>query len=578
MLLRLFGTLFILSSLANGFVLVIASIAIFHQFSGPEGHKIPQDQWATTFGMLAGRWMGALLILGLGIWMWRRSLRKPTSVEGAPVLPPPVPGSAEPSSPSSSAPAPASVAASMPAVSTQAKNRQWSACNIVQVSDGGGRLWQFEARGGGFNLVREQKLASTETLPARHVAKSWSSLWQPKLNVAWLPSEEIFLRVVELPKSNFEETRSMVELQLEKLSPLPVGQVVWTIHVLPSSSADLQSVVVVIASRAAVEQFLGDLEGRGFLPDRLETPLLDELSAAPPAGDGAWIYAGTHGGNSALVAWWFGGSLRNLSYLILPANGDSVKSLREQLAQISWAGELEGWLTGSPQWLLVAEPAIASQWENFLRDALGEPVQVFNPPAPMELAANTARRASTAADTGLLPGEFSERYRQEFHDRLWLHGLYTAGVVYAIAVVIYFAATWVLSLQTKKVEQQVAGISESYTNLMELQARYNVLKERDQLKYAALDCWKLVAEQLPDKITLQRFSFSGGQRLSLSGTTTQDQFDTLLNFNTAMQKVTLNGKPMFDPRGSESVNPHPGPNNILNWSFTLQLANTEKPQ
>src|SRR5438046_8047207 len=124
------------------------------------------------------------------------------------------------------------------------------------------------------------------------------------------------MRVIDLPKSNFEETRAMVELQLEKLSPMPVGQIVWTIHVLPSTAADLQSVVVVVASRTAVEEFLGQLEGRGFLADRLEVPLLDQLFASPPTGDGAWIYAGVRGENSALVAWWFGGGLRNLSFLV----------------------------------------------------------------------------------------------------------------------------------------------------------------------------------------------------------------------------------------------------------------------
>jgi len=455
---------------------------------------------------------------------------------------------------------------------------RWNSCNILQIAPDAGRLWQFDAKSGNFVLAREQKVVNGQSFPSRHVAKSWSSLWQPKLNVAWLPSEEIFLRVIELPKSTFDETRAMVELQLEKLSPLPVGQVVWTIHVVPSSAADLQSVVVVIAARQAVEEFLGRLEGHGFLADRLETPLLDELSAAPPAGDGAWIYAGTHGNNMALVAWWFGGSLRNLSYLVLPTNGDSVKSLREQLAQLSWAGELEGWLTGQPQWLLVAEPAVASQWEQFLREALGEPVQIFNPPAVTELAANTARRATAATDTGLLPPEFAERYRDQFQDRLWLHGLYAAGVVYTIFVIFYFAATFVSSVQTRKVEQQVATIANDYTNVLELKARYTVLQQRDQLKYEALDCWKVVAEQLPDNITLQRFSFSGGQKLSLSGSASQDEFNTLLNFNTTMQKVIVNGKPMFDAARSEPVNPHTGPNNTLTWNFTLQLANTEKVQ
>jgi hypothetical protein len=70
------------------------------------------------------------------------------------------------------------------------------------------------------------------------------------------------------------------------------------------------------------------------------------------------------------------------------------------------------------------------------------------------------------------------------------------GVLYAIGVVIYFCATAVLGFQTGKVEEQVAAISGSYTNVLQLKARYEVLKERQDLKYAALDCWKLVAERI----------------------------------------------------------------------------------
>src|SRR5437016_2827734 len=129
---------------------------------------------------------------------------------------------------------------------------RWNSCNILQIAPDATRLWQFDAKGGNFVLAREQKALNGEPLSSRGVAKSWSSLWQPKLNVAWLPPQDVFLHVIELPKSSFDETRSMVELQLEKLSPMPVAQIVWTIHILPSASADLQSVVVVIASRSAV--------------------------------------------------------------------------------------------------------------------------------------------------------------------------------------------------------------------------------------------------------------------------------------------------------------------------------------
>ena len=72
------------------------------------------------------------------------------------------------------------------------------------------------------------------------VAKDWRSLWQRKLNIAWLPPEKVFLRVAQFPASDFDETLAMVELQLEKLSPMPVTQIVWTIHLLPHAEGNLQ--------------------------------------------------------------------------------------------------------------------------------------------------------------------------------------------------------------------------------------------------------------------------------------------------------------------------------------------------
>jgi hypothetical protein len=277
------------------------------------------------------------------------------------------------------------------------------------------------------------------------------------------------------------------------------------------------------------------------------------------------------------VAWWCGGALRSLSYVVLPPAGDRANNLKAQLAQLAWAGELEGWLTAPPnRWHLVADSAHAAEWENALREGLSEPVQV-TPPLPLaELAAHTARRAAASGSrAALLPAEFPARYHQQFVDHLWLRGLVTTGVLYAIGVAIYFCATGFLAMQTHKVEQTVADQSGSYTNALQLKAQYDVLKERQELKYAALDCWKIVAEQLPPNIALQRFSFANGKKLSLSGTAAPDQVNTLFNFNTAMQKVTANGHPMFNSQGGETVNPHQTANAVT-WSFSLQLQNAEE--
>jgi hypothetical protein len=454
---------------------------------------------------------------------------------------------------------------------------RWNSCNVLQTAPGANRLWQFDAKGGGFVLNREH---GGEKLPSGLAAKSWSSLWHKKLNIAWLPPETVFLRVIELPKSSFEETLSMVELQLEKLSPIPVTQIVWMIHVLPQASAEnLQTVVAVIAQRSAVEEFLGKIEAQGFCPDRLEAPMLDQLEATPATDDGAWIYpALLNGQSTALVAWWFGGALRSLSFIVLPPGGDRAKSLQGQFAQLTWAGEMEGWLAAQPKFHLVAGGAVAAEWQNVLRESLGEPVQISPPLPPAELAARTARRAAAANPGGaaLLPPEFSTRYHQQFVDRLWLRGLIATGVLYAVCVAIYFCATGLLGVQTRKVEQQAADLGGSYTNALQLKARYEVLKQRQQLKFAALDCWKLLAENLPEGISLQRFSFANGQTLALNGTVTPDQIGLLTDhFYDPLRKAQLNGQPMFDLSGGEQLT-YRQSGNVVSWNFSLLLKHTEE--
>jgi hypothetical protein len=132
----------------------------------------------------------------------------------------------------------------------------------------------------------------------------------------------------------------------------------------------------------------------------------------------------------------------------------------------------------------------------------------------------------------------------------------------------------VLGYRTRGVESQVAALGGSYTNSLQLKAVYKVLSERQQLKYAALDCWQWVAEELPPGISLQRFSFADGQRLSLSGTAPQDQINTLFSFNEALKKKQVNGQSVFDQTKGEPVNPRTIPSGV-SWSLSLDLLHSE---
>src|SRR6266850_4563462 len=224
---------------------------------------------------------------------------------------------------------------------------RWHSCNVLHAGKANRQLWQFNAGGNKFNLLRQESKLPGEPLSQKLVAKDWATLFQPRLNVAWLPADKVFVRVAQLPRADAAETQSMVELQLEKLSPLPVTQLVWSYELLPRiqqgrlgeelnphATGELQTVVVIMAARHHIEEYLGQIEGQGYLSDRLELPLLDELRATKVKRDGAWIFPSV-GGREAIcmVAWWYDGVLQNLSLIHLPRDETRAAILQEQLAQ-----------------------------------------------------------------------------------------------------------------------------------------------------------------------------------------------------------------------------------------------------
>ena len=425
-------------------------------------------------------------------------------------------------------------------------------------------------------LSAEQRLVSSAPLPAKLITKDWRTLWQKKLNIAWLPAEQVFLRIIHLPKCEPEELRSMVELQLEKLSPLPVNQIVWSFEVVPQSSGELRTVIVIIAERSLVEDFLGKLESAGYLADRLELPFLHQLLTTPIDGDGVWIYLQpVEARTLCLTAWWYGGTLQQVNLLNLPAGEAGTAAVGAQLNQIAWAGEIEGWLASPPRWHLVADHAGAAGWESALRQWASEPIDLVPPLATQALAALTAQRAARSeSKANLLPPEFSARYQQQFIDRLWMRGLGALALVYMAAVLIYFGALNVLKYKASKVQDQVTALSANYTNALQLKERVRILQEQVNLKFAALDCWKVASELLPPEVTLTSFSFSKGVRLSLRGNTSADDQSKIAEYNEAMSKATLNGATLFT-----QVNPYniAVNGNTAAWSFecTLQPGQNE---
>jgi hypothetical protein len=451
----------------------------------------------------------------------------------------------------------------------------WRSANILQAKHGGKRLWQLNAESGQFTVVKETTLMGAEAAPAEAVAKDWQELIRPRLNVAWLPVEKVFMRSIQLPTSDPVEIQSMVELQLEKLSPLPVTHIVWSTHLIPKPADKpdaLQTVVVIIAQRSFVEEYLGALEGIGFLADRLECPALDEFLAAKVNQDGVWIFPGEDG-EPALIAWMQDGVLQNLTLLPSLAGPTRAEQLKTQIEQIGWAAELEGWLTAPPVVHLIAGPAEANYWEPALREWSERPVDVRPPAGAAKLAALGAQRSGADASSSLLPKEFSTRYRQQFIDGLWMRGVIVAVGVYLACVLMYFGALYSLRVTLQREQKNLAALQKGYVEAQRDKQEIGILQKRADLQYAALDAWKAVAESMPEQITLNDMYFRSG-KLELHGTAPAEDLDAIYAFNDKLRKTVKPGteQPLFTDVGTPKT---ATTRDKTEWNFTSTTRELE---
>ncbi len=462
---------------------------------------------------------------------------------------------------------------------------RWHSCNVLKSEPQGRHLWQFA--GGKLNLLKSEKALPGQALPEKLVAKDWHTLFQPRLNIAWVPADKVYLRVVQLPKADPAETQSMVDLQLEKISPLPVAQIVWSYEIiplvrqnvigqelLPQATGELQTVVVIMVSRAHVDEFLGQIEGQGYQPDRLELPMLDQLLNLKVDVDGVWVLPGTGAhARTCLVSWWYGGVLQNISILHLPDGAGRAAALQEQIAQTAWAGETEGWLVAEPKFRVVADEATARDWLP-LFDAEQE-ARIFAPVPGDALAQATARRVSTnGKTTNLLPPEYTARYKQRFVDRLWMRALGALVALYLAGVLIYIGIAKVAEFRFDSMQTEVGALGVTYTNTIRLKEQLTVMQDTLDLQYAALECYKAISDNLPPELTLRSMRFDQGRKVTYSGTASLDDRTKVLELNEKMLKVSVGEQALFGKVNAPSMPPAAG-GQTLNWSFACDLKRGE---
>ena len=304
----------------------------------------------------------------------------------------------------------------------------------------------------------------------------------------------------------------MVEMQLEKVSPLPLGRAVWSFEVVPVHRADReqQTVVVMLAERSVVEECVGELEKAGYFPDRLEAAVIHQVMATPQGGerpDGAWIYPRfLEERVVCTVAWWDEGVLQNITQIIL-SSAEHLNELTEQLTAATWAGEMEGWLTGSTHWHLVIASEHGEQWLPVLNEWAGQAVQIKSPPDASALAAASAARAARPLEQGnLMPPERRADYHRRDVDRVLGGILSWMFLLYGMLLVGYFVLNSQTAVREEAKYQQLEKMKAMEEDVKVLKAKQELLVLQSNSRKTALQVLKGVADQMPAELTLDQIT------------------------------------------------------------------------
>jgi hypothetical protein len=331
-----------------------------------------------------------------------------------------------------------------------------------------------------------------------------------------------------------------------------------------------------------VEEYLGKLEAHGFMADRLELPLLQRLLTAKDERDGVWLLPSVVAGQQfCLAGWWWGGVLRNLNLVRVSGADKWGETLAEQLTQIAWSGEVEGWLDGPLHCHLIADADAAREWTPILKTWSGGEVNVVSPPSSEALASIDVRNlASGGKPADFLPEEYAVKYRQRFVDRLWMGGLGAIVGIYLAFILVSFLRLQVTNFQQYRVNSSMAGLSGSYTNALQMKARIKILQEQVNLRFAALECWKAATTLLPADLTLTDLSLQQGKDFTIHGLAPPDQVGQIIEYNQALKNyriVDANGPFLFSKVNTYNSydRPVPGGQKMTAWDFKCEVQRTE---
>ncbi|MFC1467234.1 PilN domain-containing protein [Verrucomicrobiota bacterium] len=352
--------------------------------------------------------------------------------------------------------------------------------------------------------------------------------------VSGLPASTLLTHVFNLPSTDPDEIAGMVELQLDKISPYPLQQLVVSYEILAQGETYTR-VLVAGVRREIIDQLGAQLKSAGLVLNSLDLELLcrwDQLLRADKieAEGGEAILVFEKGEAGLIIA----ENGEPLLFRALPVTNDTPANelfaeleysmtMLEQEFHMQELHRIDLWSDGS-----LPEMAQAIKQQDDQTANCFDLAEL--PPLSNALARRYQRREMHHLE--LVPKEWIEAAT----NKALMRKLYKfSGIVLGIWLALVLMASIAISVhkhqvtELRNIAEQLNGPAKA---VQESSRKMNALLSYTDQRYSAIESLREVSTLLPPGIDLSAFNYKKGRALTLRGEAESDDavykfFDTL---------------------------------------------------
>ncbi|MBN1268231.1 MAG: pilus assembly protein PilM [Kiritimatiellae bacterium] len=339
-----------------------------------------------------------------------------------------------------------------------------------------------------------------------------------------VPSDQVLLRVVELPTLDPQELRSMVDLQVDKFSPFPVDQMQVSFEVLARKESATR--VLIAAIRREIIERLGQGFGKaGLLPYWIDVDVLGWwyllLERGAVAAQGRQVAVLMTGAITAVIVAQEGVPVvfRALGVQHAAAEEDLIAEVVEEVSYTLASLETEWGVAGAARLDLWAGPGTPAALAGRLGAECGLAVGAHKLEELPALSEGLARRAAarSADQVDLAPAAWRETEMSRKSRRAVLVAAVLFLVIWAAGLAAFVAGLNLQKAELEKLraeEERLAGPAQEMRNL---QQKVRSLEQYADRAHSAIECLREVSAVLPGGVDLASFAYKKGRAVNLRG-------------------------------------------------------------